>query len=118
METEKRKRGRPRKYKKDESRINELEKKLGKASDEELDLFSIPPSKLTFKKMVEQLYVLYPNDIKLIKVYAPIVRGHRHLSVEEKRFILEYLITPTKTDFSKFKINRDPLSIKKESLIN
>lgn len=109
METEKRKRGRPRKYKEDESRINELEKKLGKASDEELDLFSIPPEKLTFKKMVEQLCVLYPDDIELIKVYAPIVRGHSHLSVEEKRFVLETLITPSKMDFSKFKINRPPI---------
>lgn len=109
METEKRKRGRPRKYKKDESRINELEKKLGKASDEELDLFSIPPEKLTFKKMVEQLCVLYPDDIELIKVYAPIVRGHTHLSVEEKRFVLETLITPSKMDFSKFKLDRPPI---------
>ena len=116
METEKRKRGRPRKHKEDESRIKEIEKKLSKASDEELDLFSIPPSKLTFKKMVEQLYVLYPNDIKLINEYVPTVRCHRHLSVEEKRFVLEYLIQPSKIDYSKFKINKDPLSIVEEKV--
>lgn len=111
METEKRKRGRPRKHKTDENRVKELEEKLGKASDEELDLFSIPPEKLTFKKMVEQLCVLHPDFIDVIKVYAPIVRGHSHLSVEEKRYILEYLITPPKNDLSKFKIDRNTLSI-------